>query len=474
MIKPFLLTLSAISSIAGPAFSNTVGQMPTLKPNACGFSVKTPAGLTNRIYFSRDCQTIYVTPREVGKLSFSNPLKTGSATPEICQAVKKRETRLKYLSDLMDLTEEKTAKLRDKYEDASPEQALRIEKLMSLYENDTTKFRKELEKGWDPFDKWPAARIQVFFETGLQQDVDLFREENKGLTGISIQAAPISDGAIYFTPSKNPSSTYTGVLSIEVPGKKIQSNSAGSIELNSVYMNGGISGLAELSVPMVCDLLSNPNDITKTDFSPLIVGNYVYQINAEVGHRISASASITAEELGKFVDKEIIKTKFTRQELINQVYTGSLSSQLQISIDDGGSTQIGRGGQIFKENEEGKSLSSLVLAKVLSTFFNNIEAKLLKLEIIEKIETPTLKDMEPGSETVQSGTIQVCQSNSSLFGLIKSNHCRQQVIYRTLNYAGKSSGRSNIVDNQSMNYRIDILEKESIPVIHTMTFGKNN
>lgn len=465
--------------IAGTLLSSTisqaevVGQMPTLKPTACAYSILVPEGLTNRTYFSRDCKTVYITPREIGNLRFSKALKVGSASPEICRAVQKRKIRLENLPEALDKADKKIEDLREKLESASPEMVARYKDLITMYENDKINYKNELENGWAPFDTWPAARVQAFFETGLMQDVELFRKANEKLSNVSIQPMPINSGTLYFTPANKNSVRYKGVLSIQVPGKTIQ-NVNGQLPLSSVEMNGGLSGLVELSVPMVCDIVANPADIENKDLSGSIVGNYYYTFYAEAGVKLQASAMIAAEDLGKIVNQDIQKAQFTRNELLNTVYNGNLMSHLMVSIDDGGHPVNKETSVLFKENEDGKTLTSILLGQVFAKYFEQIENKLIFNEYVSKMDVPAIKEVEPGEVTIPNGIVQVCSSQSALFGIIQSRHCRQQVVYKKVPVAGRSEGRNTTIDNQKLTFSFDVHEQQSIPVVHTMTFGTQN
>ncbi|MNL18783.1 hypothetical protein D3C87_1399430 [compost metagenome] len=236
-----------------------------------------------------------------------------------------------------------------------------------------------------------------------------------------------------------------------------------------VSMNGGLSGIVDISTVAYC--ANKASGKTMEDvFAQAVAVNLVYKTRVQVGVKIEATASIQTKQFLRNMQNVIRKSKFNRGEFIADMISGGLENSLSVLIDDKG--QAYKMAELLNNDDDGteKSLIAPLLAKFMLNYVTRAEDKLEQLGVFTKGEPLRATEVSEGTEDVKVGERQVCNSSSSLFGLIRSRVCNSYPIIVKMDRDGLSELIQSQQDDSYIQEHISYETNETTTIQHTSEF----
>lgn len=454
------------------------GQFAVLKTSeACQINVP-ENGTANSYYFSHDCQTAYILPGRTIRMTVSEPVLGTGARESTCRDFQLVEARTQktrqQIESLQNYLEQLT---KEQTDGLNMDQAkLHFDK-MTVVQKNIEFFEKQIAKDMAHFDQVAALTGTITVSSDQAEQVALFSRVNpltvvEPLRPVRIVPAVI-DGAVLSFRSNQISEDYHGktILKINFPGRAVPSvDGVDAIESSSIAMNGGASGQVTISASAYCATKSVSPDFTnKQILANSLALNLAYKVRAQAGARLQIAARIETKDFVRVLSNTIVNGKFSRNDVVNQIVNGGLSSGLMLSIDDKGQKLDLSDLYMSRDEDQTNPIAGLV-GKVISNFVSNAESKLIQLGILEKLDAVKAKEVAAGSEDIVVGTRTVCSSSSSWFGFLRKEHCSSSPIYVRVDRSGISEYLKTGADNSVIEQSVQFESEQTISLAHNSTF----
>ena len=454
------------------------GQFPVLKTEkSCQLIV--PEGYSaSQVYFSKDCSTAFVLPPLAIQYELTEPVLLTGADDKFCLALDKVNASQAVYEERVIYLSEQLSRLLLGGDSGSASGLENRRYQIDQLRQQIAWYQKQIKTAYEPYDNMAALRGRITLTNNVMTSIRAFQEANK--------AAVSEEGAVYpvrFMPAhiqdsvlvvSNPEhSKYAGrtVLKVNFPGEVPTSQEGVSRDPNATYvvMNGGISGIVDLSTTTYCRN-KQAGRALRDIFGNAVALNLSYKVKTQVGARVYAHAKIQTKDFLRNMQNVIRIGKFDRGEFISDVISGGLENSLTIQIDDkGGSINMA---DILRNEEGGENNSPVgaLLGKFMYNFVTRSENKLEQMGIFSKGEPYRAQEVQNGSEDIQVGTNTVCRSSSSFFGLVRKNSCNTYPVIVKVDRDGISKMLQNTEDSSFIEELIHFETNQTVHIQHTSAF----
>lgn len=466
------------------------GQFAVLKTTkACEVTV--PAGHEpSQVYFSKDCQSAFILPPQKMKAQVSEPLLLAGADDNYCKALDKNAATLERYQERITALSKEADKAVAKLGAANPDQRVGLELQIKETRKQIAFYKKELNTIMKPFDDMGAMRVKYTLVNDVMNSVRAFMEANpvnpentSGLRPVRFMPAQITDSILSISNSDPENLKGRSAIRVNFPGQVAKPADIRSKDPNSVYvyMNGGMSGIVDISTSAWCKNkvgASTPKEVAAKS----VAINLNYKVKVQTGVRVIIDAKIETKDFLRNMGNTITDNTYTRTDLTNHIVSGGLKNSIKIIVDDKGS-EFDMAKLIALEEDSADSADpaskagigdliplSTLIGKVLSNYINHAEDKLEALGIIERIQTPVAAPKDGGYENVQVGTRTVCSSSSSWFGFVRSSSCRNEPIIVKVDQTGYSAIIDGLKDETFIQDQVLFESNQVHTVNHTSTF----
>lgn len=430
-------------------------------------------------YFSKDCQTAYILPGRSIPIRVSKPIPNIGATDQYCSDFFDTYTRAKEKRHLIDLLENNIEKLLETdLSKLSPQEAKQVSDQIKMINRQILVYQASIQKSMKQFDETTALTALVTVGFDQTDQIKAFQQVNNGMVSSDLVyptrfvAANIVNGIIAFS-GKNEDAKVLGdsITDIQFPGLVPQlEGNLKQPNTKYVRMNGELSGKVSISASAYCSkkrLQPQSNDIDI--LASVVAINANYDVKVQAGMKVNISANISTKDFLRSLQNKIVNGKYNRNEFIDHIVVGGLSSGLYIELDDSGETK--NFDSLFVVNEDDSSNPIAKIAgQVISSFITNAEAKLEQLGIVEKLDNVKAKEIPAADVDVRVGDRKVCSSSSSWWGLSRSEHCTTEPVYIKVSADGISTILQNNIDNSFIEQKVQYSTNETIKVSHNSSF----
>ncbi|QLY26505.1 hypothetical protein [Bdellovibrio sp. KM01] len=476
-MKNKLLVGTVLSlSMAQPAHAvPEESQFAVLKPEkSC--QVKAPS-VENQapIYFSKDCNTAYVLPQKNIKAVKSWAKLPGAADRFCKEILNKKSQSFDYDAKIASLSAELDQVIL-KITEAPPEKKDLYKLQIKELRKQIAYYTKRKNDIFGIYDLMPALRVKYTLEDRIMQNVEAYRVANELPDG--------SNGPTKFTPALITSSTLVisrksakttvgkTILNVDFPSYRVPAVAGVTLDPEATYvaMNGGLTGLVDISTSAYCNSKDNREDLERL-ISETVALNLAYKVNVQTGIKLDVNATIKTTDFLNNIESYIERGKYTRRDFTQGVIAGGLDNSLSITIDDKGRPYSFD--DYMKGVADGEELSPFarIINKSIQQYFTRAENKLKQLGIFSEEPIAGAPEILPGTEDVATGTRQVCSSNSGFFGIGASRSCSTQTIYTRVDRNGVSELTKDIKDDSWITERITLEANQTTTVDHTSGFN---
>lgn len=374
-MNKYLLTTSLILLNATLNLAHaSEGQFAVLKTDrACDINV--PNGYSkSQVYFSKDCSTAFILPGEKLSGHISNPIFLAGSDDNFCNALSQQSSNYIKYYEKIHLLEDQIEKSLNKIANANSEQRASLESQIQELRKQIAIYKNEILNIFKPYDDMAAVRVKYTLTSNIMESVQAFQEANLITNSnpnvtypIRIMPAQIADSTLVIS---NPDAdAYMGraVLKINFPGFKARPQEYLTDDPNATFvaMNGGLSGIVDISTSAYC---RNKDQTTKINeiIGKSIALNLFYNVKVQTGIKLFVDAKIKTVDFLQNINSTITKGKFLRREFTDSVLSGGLEGSIHIALDDKGkeydliSLINGR-----DENDELNPLSGLIGKAIL-------------------------------------------------------------------------------------------------------------
>jgi hypothetical protein len=358
-----------------------------------------------------------------------------------------------------------------------------LETKKASYLKDITRYHQEIKTKAERFDNMPALSAKFSVSEDSAQQVLAYQEANKDFQPKAgnvfpsrFQRAMIVDSFLNISPKTPKSSVTRNVINVSFPGGEVATRDLENPNGYRVGMNGGLSGLVEISTSLYCTR-KDLNESMEKAFYNLVALNMDYSVKAQAGLKVSLHAELQVKDLIKELSAFIKKGRWRRDEWTTAVLSGAVNKFVKIVIDDKGSSPKSLELNDILESEKSDGSGFQFVGKViqqdLKNFTDQVQTVLDDLHVTKPVEQLTPQEIQNGVEDVLTGWTTACSSSSSWFGAWSSSSCSTSPIYVRYDRDGFSqltnSNQANLVIKV-----IDEIESNRTEVVkHQTSFDEN-
>lgn len=445
---------------------------------SCGINIPDTVK-SSSYYFSKDCQTAYILPGRSIPVSVSRPILNIGATEAYCNEFANAYQRAKEKKNLIEQLENSIARLLEiDQSKISADEAKQLNNQIKIMNRQIAIYQDSIHKNMKEFDKTTALTAVITVGFDQTEQVKAFQEANNMVVSSELiyptrfVPASISNGILAFS-GKNEDSKVLGetITDIQFPGAVAQNKD--ELKLSNtryVKMNGELSGKISISSSAYCSHKKLQPLAKDTDILASAVAiNAGYDVRVQAGAKISIAAKISTVDFLRSLENKVVNGKYTRNEFINHIVQGGLSSGLYIELDDNGETKS-LDSMLVVTDEDNASPIATIAGKVVSDFITNSEDKLEQLGIVEKIDEVKAREIPAADVDVQTGIQQICSSSSSWFGLVRNRHCTSHPVFVKVSVDGISNVLKSNNDNSFIEQTVQYTSNETIKIAHNSSF----
>lgn len=440
------LLISSLLLTAVPVVANAEGQFATLKTKeAC--TNKTPEGKSHSApYFSADCKTLYVLPSTklptlVVSPYFTGPLgvcKRYQIDDEIASSYKEDNKDLKEYIKVLNNKRTELAK-------ESPQNTSAIESINAQLAKASQELKEnnlEIKNIFEPYNRMLAVRAKIEVESDIMSEREAFAEVNKGL---AVAPATITDSVLAIQKI-DPSDT--SLLKANFPGTILSDDAARKLNYNNqnvtlVSMNGGLSGVVDLSATTYCDAVlrkdvpdfsTDPKTLASI-FNSAIALNLDYKVSVQVGTDVTLTSSVNSDFQEKLIQNTTQKSIYEISGLRERTIKGGIFNNLKITMDDGG-VDLSYEDLFFKKGSSViESFLKPLIGQFIENYFEQIENSNKEYKIFKEMPLAEVAVAAPGTTIERGPDQQVCETHKSgLFGWGRTTSCNNIPTYVTVNH----------------------------------------